>query len=106
MCQWTPFKDACLQHCRSPLSFLLRDWREGSLGAFRTGIDHGLFCLGCCWLLLALPFVAGVMNLLWMAAIAAFILAEKVAPGGQWFGKIGGAALAAAGLWMITSVSR
>ncbi|HXA65413.1 MAG TPA: DUF2182 domain-containing protein [Bryobacteraceae bacterium] len=58
---------------------------------------------GCCWRFL---FAAGLMNLLWMAAIAAFILVEKVAPGGQWFGKIGGAALAAAGLWMITSVSR
>ena len=104
--QWTPFKDACLRHCRSPLSFLLSDWREGSLGAFRMGIDHGLFCLGCCWLLMALPFAAGVMNLMWMAAITAFILVEKAAPGGQWFGRIGGAALVGAGTWMIASVSR
>jgi predicted metal-binding membrane protein len=104
--QWTPFKDACLRHCRSPLSFLLSDWREGSLGAFRMGIDHGLFCLGCCWLLMVLPFAAGMMNLLWMAAITVFILVEKAAPGGLWFGKIGGAALAGAGLWMIASVGR
>ena len=104
--QWTPFKDACLRHCRSPLSFLLSDWREGSLGAFRMGIDHGLFCLGCCWLLMVLPFAAGVMNLLWMAAITAFILIEKAAPGGQWFGKIGGAALTGVGIWIIASVSR
>ena len=82
------------------------DWREGSPGAFRMGIDHGLFCLGCCWMLMALPFAAGVMNLMWMAAITAFILVEKAALGGQWFGKIGGAAIAGAGLWMITSMSR
>jgi len=104
--QWTPFKDACLRHCRSPLSFLLSDWREGSLGAFRMGIDHGLFCLGCCWLLMALPFAAGVMNLMWMAAITAFILVEKAAPGGQWFGRIGGAALAVAGIWMVVYFGR
>ena len=67
------------------------------------GIDHGLFCLGCCWLLMTIPFAAGVMNLLWMAGITAFILVEKAAPGGQWFGKIGGAALAAAGTWVIAA---
>jgi predicted metal-binding membrane protein len=99
--QWTPFKDACLRHCRSPLSFLLSDWREGSLGAFRMGIDHGLFCLGCCWLLMVLPFAAGLMNLMWMAAITVFILIEKGAPAGQWFGKIGGVALTGVGIWMI-----
>ena len=104
--QWTPFKDACLRHCRSPLAFLLSDWREGSPGAFRMGVDHGLFCLGCCWLLMALPFAAGVMSLLWMAAITIFVLVEKAAPGGQWFGKIGGAALVGAGTWMVASVSR
>jgi predicted metal-binding membrane protein len=104
--QWTPFKDACLRHCRSPLTFLLSDWREGALGAFQMGIDHGLFCLGCCWLLMTLPFAAGVMNLLWMAAITVFILIEKAAPGGQWLGRIAGAALASAGLWMIVSLGR
>jgi len=70
------------------------------------GIDHGLFCLGCCWLLMVLPFAAGVMNLMWVSAMAAFILVEKAAPGGQWFGKIGGAALAGVDLWMVASVSR
>jgi predicted metal-binding membrane protein len=104
--QWTPFKDACLLHCRTPLSFLLSDWREGSLGTFRMGIEHGLFCLGCCWLLMVLPFAAGVMNLMWMAAITVFILIEKAAPGGQWFGRVGGIALAGAGAWMIASASR
>jgi predicted metal-binding membrane protein len=104
--QWTPYKEACLRHCRTPLSFLLSDWREGSLGAFRMGIDHGLFCLGCCWLLMALPFAAGVMNLAWMAAITVFILIEKAAPGGPWFGRIGGAALVGVGTWMIASMGR
>ena len=104
--QWTPYKEACLRHCRTPLSFLLSDWREGSLGAFRMGIDHGLFCLGCCWLLMALPFAAGVMNLTWMAAITVFILIEKAAPGGPWFGRIGGVALIGVGTWMIASMGR
>jgi len=99
--QWTPFKESCLRHCRSPLSFLLSDWREGSWGAFRMGIDHGLFCLGCCWLLMLLPLASGVMNPAWMAAITVFILIEKAAPGGQWFGKAAGAVMAGAGLWMM-----
>jgi predicted metal-binding membrane protein len=99
--QWTPYKDACLRHCRSPLTFLLSDWREGWLGAFRMGVDHGLFCLGCCWMLMLLPFAAGLMNLAWMAAITVFILIEKAAPGGRWFGRIGGATLVGAGAWMI-----
>lgn len=99
--QWTPFKEACLRHCRSPLSFLLSDWREGSWGAFRMGIDHGLFCLGCCWLLMLLPLASGVMNLAWMGAITGFILIEKAAPGGPWFGRAAGAAMACAGLWMM-----
>lgn len=104
--QWTPLKEACLRHCRSPLTFLLSDWREGSVGAFRMGVEHGLFCLGCCWLLMALPFAAGVMNLAWMAAITAFILIEKAVPGGEWMGRIGGAALAAGGAWMIVAFIR
>ena len=57
--QWTPMKSACLRHCRSPLTFLLSDWREGASGAFRMGADHGLFCIGCCWMLMLLPFAAG-----------------------------------------------
>lgn len=99
--QWTPLKDSCLRHCRSPLSFLLSDWREGTWGSFRMGIDHGLFCLGCCWLLMMLPFAAGVMNLAWMAAVTVFILIEKAAPAGQWFGRLCGTLLAAAGLWIL-----
>ncbi|MEP7366967.1 MAG: DUF2182 domain-containing protein [Acidobacteriota bacterium] len=103
--QWTPFKDACLRHCRTPLAFLLSDWREGSFGAFRMGVEHGVFCLGCCWLLMVLPFAAGVMNLMWMAAITVFILLEKAAPGGQWVGRAGGVAMVGAGAWMIASAN-
>ena len=101
--QLTPFKDACLRHCRSPLSFLLSDWREGAWGAFRMGMGHGLFCLGCCWLLMLLPLAGGVMNLGWMAAITAFVLVEKGAPGGPWFGRVAGVAMAGAGLWMMAA---
>jgi predicted metal-binding membrane protein len=95
--QWTPMKNACLRHCRSPLTFLLSDWREGAAGAFRMGAGHGLFCIGCCWMLMMLPFAAGVMNLLWMAGITVLLLLEKAAPGGQWMGRICGALLALGG---------
>lgn len=104
--QWTPLKNACLRHCRSPLGFLLGEWREGTWGAFRMGAEHGVFCLGCCWLLMALPFAAGVMNLLWMAALTAFLLIEKAAPGGEWAGRIAGLALVVWGGWMITAAIR
>jgi predicted metal-binding membrane protein len=67
--QWTPWKRACLNHCRSPLNFLLGNWREGRAGALAMGLEHGAYCAGCCWLLMLLRFVAGVMNVLWIAAI-------------------------------------
>jgi predicted metal-binding membrane protein len=103
--QWTPLKRACLRHCRSPLHALAVLWREGRAGAVRMGFVHGLWCLGCCWLLMALLFVAGVMNLLWVAAIAAFVLIEKVAPGGEWAGRATGAVLAAWGGWLAISAT-
>jgi predicted metal-binding membrane protein len=81
--QWTPLKKACLAHCRSPLGFLVTHWRAGALGAFRMGLHHGLYCTGCCWALMALLFVAGVMNLPWVAILSIFVLAEKILPGGQ-----------------------
>ncbi|MEW6158226.1 MAG: DUF2182 domain-containing protein [Verrucomicrobiota bacterium] len=95
--QWTPLKHACLRHCRSPLSFLMTDWREGLGGALRMGINHGAYCLGCCWFLMALLFVAGVMNLLWIAAITAFVLLEKISPHPT-LQRISGIALVGAGL--------
>jgi predicted metal-binding membrane protein len=99
--QWTPLKSACLSHCRSPLGFLMTEWREGNKGAFAMGLRHGLFCIGCCWVLMALLFVLGVMNLLWIAALAIFVLIEKIAPTGPWVGRITGILLVAWGIWMI-----
>jgi predicted metal-binding membrane protein len=80
--QWTPLKDACLRHCRSPSEFLLRHWSGDTLGAARTRSRHGLFCVGCCWMLMALLFVGGLMNLAWVGAIALFVLVEKAMPRG------------------------
>src|SRR5215469_15971343 len=75
--EWTPLKDACLRHCRSPSEFLLRYWRRGAWGAVLTGMRHGVFCLGCCWLLMGLLFVGGLMNLAWVAGVAVLVLLEK-----------------------------
>lgn len=99
--QLTPLKRVCLAHCRSPLGFLLSAWRDGAGGALRMGLRHGAYCLGCCWVLMGLLFVVGVMNLLWVAAIAAFVFAEKIAPGGVLIGRIGSVALIAAGVVML-----
>ena len=99
--QLTPLKRACLDHCRSPLSVIMSEWREGPGGAFLMGLRHGAYCTGCCWILMALLFVAGVMNLLWIAMIAVFVLVEKAAPQGQWVGRVAGLALIVAGAYMI-----
>lgn len=79
--QWTPWKDACLHKCRTPVGFVLTEWREGIGGALRMGIKHGAYCVGCCWALMLVLFAVGVMNMLWMALITLFVLAEKVLPG-------------------------
>jgi predicted metal-binding membrane protein len=99
--QWTPLKNACLAHCRTPLSFLMTDWREGSRGALAMGLKHGAYCTGCCWILMMLLFVAGVMNIFWIAIISVLVLAEKAAPNGFAVGKIIGGALILWGLWQI-----
>lgn len=91
--QWTPLKRACLRRCRSPLDFIMTEWREGGTGAFTMGLRHGLYCLGCCWLLMLLLFVGGIMNLVWIAALAVFVLIEKLAPAGHWIGRMAGIAL-------------
>ena len=101
--QWLPVKDACLSQCRSPLGFLAAEWREGTRGALVMGIRHGTFCVGCCGVLMALLFVAGVMNLLWIAAIAIFVLAEKVGPGGRGLGRVTGLLMIAWGIWVIAA---
>jgi predicted metal-binding membrane protein len=99
--QWLPLKGACLWHCRSPLGFFAAEWREGTGGALLMGARHGSFCVGCCWLLMALLFVAGVMNLLWVAAIAGFVLLEKLIPGGAKLGKAAGVLLIVWGVWLL-----
>jgi predicted metal-binding membrane protein len=96
--QLTPLKHACLSKCRSPLGFVLNEWREGRWGAFLMGLKHGRYCTGCCWSLMALLFVAGVMNLLWVAVIAGFVLLEKVAPGGRRMGQAAGVLMVAGGV--------
>ena len=99
--QLTPLKTACLEKCRSPFSFLMRLWRPGLLGAARLGLTHGLYCLGCCAMLMALLFVFGVMNLAWVACVAVVVLIEKVVPGGQRMGRIAGVAVLAVGVAMV-----
>lgn len=100
--QWLPAKRACLEHCRSPAQVLVEAYRPGSIGALRMGVHHGLFCLGCCWGLMLLLFVGGVMNLLWVAALAAVVFIEKLLPGGEWLRRaIGILALVAAGACLI-----
>jgi predicted metal-binding membrane protein len=96
--QWTPLKQTCLRHCRSPLEFLLFHWRDGAAGAFTSGVRHGAFCFGCCWMLMLLLFVGGVMNLAWIGGIALLVLIEKVLPWGGWTGRATGAVMIAWGL--------
>jgi predicted metal-binding membrane protein len=91
----------CLHHCRSPLGFLMSRWRAGRLGALRMGLEHGAYCLGCCWFLMALLFFGGVMNLYWIVGLAAFVLIEKLLPAGQRIGQVAGAASALWGLVLL-----
>jgi len=87
--QLTPWKAVCLDHCRAPAHFIAEHWRPGVCGAFRLGLHHGAFCLGCCWALMGLLFVGGVMNVLWIAAITVFVFLEKVLPVGAWSARVG-----------------
>ncbi len=95
--QLTPLKAACLAHCRSPAEFLARHFRPGPRGALRMGLIHGAYCLGCCWAVMLLLFVGGVMNLAWIALLTVLVAAEKLAPGGRVIGIAGGAAMLAWG---------
>lgn len=101
--QLTPIKNICLRHCRSPLSFLSHRWRPGRMGAFRMGLEHGAYCLGCCWFLMGLLFFGGIMNLYWIIGLAAFVLLEKTAPMGNWIGRVAGLVLAGWGVYMLIS---
>lgn len=101
--QLTPLKSVCLRHCRSPFDFVLNHWRDGASGALRMGLKHGLYCLGCCWFLMALMFAAGIMSLLWMAVIAVFILLEKLLPAGTWLARAGGVAMLGFGVYLLVA---
>jgi len=91
--QLSPLKSACLSSCRSPAQFLSRHWRPGFSGAVRLGVLHGAYCVGCCWLLMALLFVGGVMNFAWIAGLALVVTIERLAPRGEWIGRAAGVAL-------------
>lgn len=95
--QFSSAKSACLKNCRTPVGFLLSEWRNGVAGALAMGVRHGLYCVGCCWLLMLLLFVAGVMNAAWCAALAALVLAERLLPGGLWIARAVGIVLAVLG---------
>jgi predicted metal-binding membrane protein len=99
--QLTPMKHACLRTCQSPLGFLMSRWRSGWPGAFRMGLEHGAYCVGCCWALMLLLFAGGVMNLTVIVALTAFVALEKLVPLGQYGARISGLLLMAAGFWML-----
>lgn len=101
--QFTPWKYACLAQCQSPLGFLLTKWREGPWGALAMGAHHGAYCVGCCWALMGLLFVGGVMNLLWVAGLAAFVLLEKAVARGPWLSRIAGLGFACWGIYALFS---
>jgi predicted metal-binding membrane protein len=96
--QLSPLKRMCLRHCQSPLGFLMTHWRDGGGGAIEMGLRHGASCVGCCWMLMALLFVAGVMNLLWVAVLTGFVLIERATPWGKMLATVSGFALIACGL--------
>jgi predicted metal-binding membrane protein len=101
MWQLTPIKGMCLRHCRSPMGFLVQSWRPGHGGAFRMGLQHGGFCLGCCWFLMGLLFFGGIMNLFWIIGLAMLVLLEKTVPMGSWIGRIVGVGIAVWGVLLL-----
>jgi predicted metal-binding membrane protein len=103
--QWTPLKQACLRRCRSPLDFVMTEWREGKRGAWVMGLRHGSYCVGCCWVLMLLLLVGGVMNLSWIGGLALFVMVEKIAPAGHWIGRVAGLGLIAWGSAVLAGLS-
>ncbi len=101
--QWTPWKDACLTQCRTPLQFLLARWKDGRSGALQMSFEHGLYCIGCCWALMLVLFAVGVMNMLWVAAIMLFVIVEKALPSpARLFRTVTGLLLAGSGIWLLS----
>ena len=101
--QFSRLKYACLPHCRSPIGFLATEWRRGSWGPFKMGLKHGGYCLGCCWALMSLLFAFGVMNLLWVASISAFVLLEKITPANQLVSRLSGLLFIGWAAWVVSS---
>ncbi|MEP6943242.1 MAG: DUF2182 domain-containing protein [Betaproteobacteria bacterium] len=99
--QFTRWKLACLALCRAPMRFLVKYWRSGTRGALIMGVRHGLYCLGCCWALMLLLFVLGVMNLFWIIALALLVLAEKIVPNARWVVRLSGAGFIGWGAWLV-----
>ena len=99
--QFSPLKNTCLTHCRGPLEFIMTRWREGGGGAFRMGLEHGAFCAGCCWALMALLFVAGVMNIIWIAVLTLLVCAEKMLPAPARINLVTGVLLAIWGVYVL-----
>ncbi|WP_245770568.1 DUF2182 domain-containing protein [Roseovarius azorensis] len=103
--QFSSLKQACLDHCRSPARFITMRRRSGAVGAFRMGLEHGLYCLGCCWFLMALLFVGGIMNLYWIVGLAAFVAIEKLTPFGDRIAKLAGGGLMIWGAFILVSAA-
>ena len=103
--QMSPLKAACLRKCQTPLFFLANNWRSGNGGAFRMGLSHGIYCLGCCWVLMALLFYGGVMELRWIVGLAIYVAAEKMIPTGNWLSRSAGILLVAWGVWTIYQIA-
>lgn len=101
--QVSPLKKVCLKHCRSPIMFLTQHWRKSRLGAFQMGLNHGLYCVGCCWFLMALLFVGGIMNLIWIAGLAVFVLVEKLSRYGYLIGRVSGFVMMAVGVYVLVA---
>ena len=99
--QFSAPKSACLKHCRSPVEFVSQRWRKGRIGAATMGIEHGLYCVGCCWLVMALLFVGGIMNLVWIAGLAFLVLLEKLVPHERWVGRMSGSLMIAAAIYLL-----
>ncbi len=103
MYELTPLKNVCLRHCRSPMHFVLGGWRDGVRGAIRMGVEHGAYCVGCCWGLMLVLFALGVMSILWMAVVAALIFAQKVLPRGEVLSRVFAVAFVAVGIWIASA---
>jgi predicted metal-binding membrane protein len=101
--QWSPLKARCVARCRSPLGFMLNEWRDGTWGAFTMGLRYATWCVGCCWMLMAVLFVVGAMSITWAAVISLYVLAERLVSRGHGFDRMIGAALAAWGVWTIVA---